>query len=517
MKLTPALRLTIGMISLTLGLLLVADYLGLTPDGEKVVVDQRVHYAEMLSVQMSLAAKQGDAMAMQSILWSAVKRNPELTSAGVRRADSVLLVEFGDHQAQWESAGTEGNTATHMSLPIIYQSKSIGRLEIVFMPVRAPGLMGLLQGRFIGLVVFFLVCGSFAYWFLLKRSLQYLDPSAVVPDRVRSALDVLANGVLIIDEKEQIVLANTAFMNKCGEPGRSLIGLKPSNIDWEFLGSRDEPRRLPWLDALASGEEISGVLLGLTAASGKKHIFIVNSVAISDDAGKPKGAMIGFDDVTDIEEKNAMLKSMLKELEVSKHEVEEQNKKLHVLATRDPLTNCFNRRAFNEQFDAALAEAKQNNTPISCFMTDIDHFKAVNDTHGHAAGDEIIKLVANVLNDNVRKDDVVGRYGGEEFCVMLPGIDAAAAHRIAERCRFQIESKVYDSIKVTNSFGISSVEFGSTDPEALINEADEALYRSKEGGRNRVTVWKELKESEPGKADSVDQIWSFNGVGSQEE
>lgn len=489
MNISPALRLTVGIISLTLSLLLVADYLGLTPDNDKVVIEQRVHYAEMLTVQMSLAAKQTDTQAMHSILWSAVKRNPELISAAVRRADGIILVEFGEHQSYWQSTASDQNSANQMSLPVIYRGRPMGRLEMVFEPLRPSSIRGFLEGRFIGLVAFFLIFGTFAYWFLLKRSLQYLDPSAVVPDRVRSALDVLANGVLIIDEKEQIVLANAAFVNKCGERGRSLLGLKPSNIEWEFLEKKDRQSDLPWIEALTTGKEVSGVLLGFNSPAGKKHIFIVNSVAISDETGKTKGAMIGFDDVTDIEEKNAMLKSMLKQLSQSKQEMEQQNKKLHVLATRDPLTDCFNRRAFNEQFQSALDIAKQNNSAIACFMTDIDHFKLVNDTHGHAAGDEIIKLVAKVLNDNVRKEDVVGRYGGEEFCVMLPGIDAAAAHRIAERCRFQIESQAYNDISVTNSFGISSIEFGSSDPEALINEADEALYRSKEGGRNRVTVW----------------------------
>lgn len=492
MKVSPAVRLTFGVVSLTLSLLLVADFLGFVPDGEKAVIEQRKHFAEMLSVQMSLATQKHDVAALQAILWAAVKRNDDLLSAGVRRKNLTLLVQFGDHQDQWGAVNDTRNTSTRMSLPIIQGQESFGRVELRFKPVAGVGLLSFAKGKLLGLVLFVVIGGSFSYWFLLNRSLRYLDPSSVVPDRVRSALDVLANGVLIVDENECIVLANAAFIKKCGySHKKSLIGLKPSRLKWQRCDDRREPGSdFPWLISLESGEEKVGFLLRMPNESGGERTFLVNSAPIYDENDKLKGAMIGFDDVTDIEEKNAMLNSMLKELEQSKSEVEKRNEKLHVLATRDPLTHCYNRRAFNDKFNKILEKAELNNEPVSCIMTDIDHFKLVNDTHGHAAGDEIIKLVASTLNDNVRVEDVVGRYGGEEFCIILPGINAITTQAIAERCRRHIQSKEYNTIKVTSSFGVSSTDWGCANSEMLVQQADEALYVSKDKGRNRVTLWR---------------------------
>jgi diguanylate cyclase (GGDEF)-like protein/PAS domain S-box-containing protein len=449
-----------------------------------------MHFAEMLSVQMSLAARTEDIAAMQSILWAAVKRNDELVSAAVRRNDNKLLVQFGEHDSEWASKGRQDtNSATHMSLPIMQRQASLGRIELVFEPLGAGGWRSLFQGGINGLIFFILLVGTLGYWFLLRRSLQYLDPNAVVPDRVRSALDVLSNGVLIVDEKERIVLVNEVFKKKMRFTEDELIGKKPSRLDWVFHSAKGQPRLLPWVESLRTSQPVTGVLLSYTPHNQPRCVFIVNSAPVFDENNKLKGAMIGFEDVTEIEQKNKRLKSMLNELEASKKEVEQQNKKLHVLATRDPLTDCFNRRAFNEMFAEALAEAKLTGQPVACVMTDIDHFKRVNDTYGHAAGDEIIKLAANAIRDNLREGDVIGRYGGEEFCIILPGLSTLQAHRIAERCRLLIEAQEYDGIKITNSFGIASTEAGCFDPELLVQRADEALYSSKEGGRNRVTVW----------------------------
>jgi diguanylate cyclase (GGDEF)-like protein len=122
-------------------------------------------------------------------------------------------------------------------------------------------------------------------------------------------------------------------------------------------------------------------------------------------------------------------------------------------------------------------------------MADIDFFKKVNDTYGHAAGDEVIKMAANSLREVVRDMDMVARFGGEEFCVILPGAPLEQAQLIAERCREKIAQKETNGIKVTGSFGVTSIRMGAVTANQLIQQADEALYYSKQHGRNQVTCW----------------------------
>ena len=165
------------------------------------------------------------------------------------------------------------------------------------------------------------------------------------------------------------------------------------------------------------------------------------------------------------------------------------------MATTDPLTGCFNRRYW---FDLALRETERSqrfNTPLAIIMTDLDHFKAVNDTYGHLVGDVVLMTVAKRLAENIRSVDVLGRYGGEEFSILLPGAALKEAQRIAERLRRSVAKSAVETeerdIPLTISLGVTCLRPGAdavtiTD---LIEKADKALYNAKQQGRNRVSVW----------------------------
>ena len=170
----------------------------------------------------------------------------------------------------------------------------------------------------------------------------------------------------------------------------------------------------------------------------------------------------------------------------------ERNKELDYLAARDPLTNCYNRRILFDLMNRDFADLEQFND-YSIIMVDIDHFKKVNDTHGHSEGDSVLREVANILQGSVRQSDIVARYGGEEFCIICPHAPLEQAMNIAENIRKKIESSDFNEIKVTCSFGLSSIKFKAKLPEKLIDQADMALYRSKASGRNQVTVWEFLE------------------------
>ena len=159
------------------------------------------------------------------------------------------------------------------------------------------------------------------------------------------------------------------------------------------------------------------------------------------------------------------------------------------LATTDPLTGVFNRRTFIELAEQELARSRRAETPVSIMMLDLDHFKRVNDTFGHLAGDEVLVAFTRLIRDCVRRGDLVVRYGGEEFCVLLPATTLFAATALAERIRNRCGSRPLTdkAFKVTVSIGLTAYS-GRKDAllADLLARADEALYRAKGEGRNQV-------------------------------
>ncbi len=162
------------------------------------------------------------------------------------------------------------------------------------------------------------------------------------------------------------------------------------------------------------------------------------------------------------------------------------------LSLRDPLTGLFNRRGLSERLVEELSRARRYGAPLSLMMVDIDHFKHVNDTHGHAIGDLVIGHVARLLTKDRRVSDIVARYGGEELVLLLPHTPLDGALSLAERLRFQIENTPCrtsgSQYHVTVSIGVALFEHGMREPADLLGAADHALYRSKREGRNRVSV-----------------------------
>jgi diguanylate cyclase (GGDEF)-like protein len=206
-----------------------------------------------------------------------------------------------------------------------------------------------------------------------------------------------------------------------------------------------------------------------------------------------RGCVVTFDDVTELERINTQLRAAMTDLEQSREQINRQNEELRLLAMRDALTGCFNRRALFEQFENLVAVAHAEDAPLCCIMTDIDYFKRINDTYGHAVGDRVLQVVARSLGGGLRDTDVLARYGGEEFCIALPGLGLDEALGIAERLRSEIEARAGKGVRtveglvVTASFGVTQLTPDVFDAAELIDLADQALYRSKKAGRNRVT------------------------------
>jgi diguanylate cyclase (GGDEF)-like protein len=227
-------------------------------------------------------------------------------------------------------------------------------------------------------------------------------------------------------------------------------------------------------------------------ADKKINTFLVNSAPIMGDENESRGAMASFEDVTELMKKKHELLAMLQVLRDSREEISRQNSELQILATRDTLTGCLNRRSFFGEFETLWQEAHDKGFPLSCLMVDIDHFKSVNDNHGHSKGDEVLKTIASILQASAGQCDVVGRFGGEEFCVVLPRQTIEEARAAGERIRQAIEDADPGGLHTTASLGASAVSLGASDQQQLLDEADKCLYVAKRNGRNQVVCWNDV-------------------------
>jgi two-component system, cell cycle response regulator len=230
-------------------------------------------------------------------------------------------------------------------------------------------------------------------------------------------------------------------------------------------------------------------------------IPIIMQTALDSTESKVEGLEAGADDYItkpiEFAELKARVRSMLRikrlqdELEERERQLLEANERLRHMSRTDALTSLENRRSIERQLDVMYAHSERLNEPMSCVMSDLDRFKAVNDTHGHHAGDAVLKQFAAILKKAAREIDVVGRYGGEEFIVLLPGTVLDAAVTFAERVRKEVEAHTFvfegGSIQRTASFGVAGWPHPRISTcEGLVRAADDALYVAKETGRNRV-------------------------------
>lgn len=207
-------------------------------------------------------------------------------------------------------------------------------------------------------------------------------------------------------------------------------------------------------------------------------------IAIKDENGKPKRLLGAHNNVSDIME-------IKQTLELQQEKIQLLNEQLKSQATHDFLTSLYNRRGVEEHLYQLLEYSKRENTPISFVMLDIDFFKRINDTYGHDTGDEVLKGVSNVLLYECRSSDIISRYGGEEFLIVMPNTAREAAMEATGRIRESIKKDTFaDGVSLTVSCGVSTrVEIEEETRkmiDTMMGEADRALYFAKEHGRDRI-------------------------------
>ncbi|HRP94701.1 MAG TPA: diguanylate cyclase [Rhodocyclaceae bacterium] len=284
---------------------------------------------------------------------------------------------------------------------------------------------------------------------------------------IKAAIDQAPTAMMITDRRGRIEYVNQAFVVCTGYGRDELLGRHPRML----MGPAAVPATYRKIrKTLVAGERWRGELVNVRKC-GSEHWVSLAVSPVRDPSGRIANYIAVREDITE------------------RKRFEEG---LRRLANFDALTGINNRRHLMELADLEWKRAVRYGTPLSLLVLDVDHFKQINDTHGHSVGDQAICLVAQACLNAVREIDVVGRYGGEEFVIVLPGTHFAGALELAERLRrrvagIRIKCGQPQPISLTASIGVASLQQGDTF-EQLLMAADKALYQAKRQGRDKVVA-----------------------------
>lgn len=482
-------------LALTLGLgvsalVLLAITLELIPNPQNRIIKSRTSLVKLLIVDVTTLAETKRMSDLSVLFRRAVAVEKDLVSIGLKRGmDDVYLTKT--HELHETYASRENSQDKQVfSAPVFLNLKKWAELEVVFREMDVKRAFGIPLYPF-GIVLFLFSSITLMAWAVLGKTFNYLNPSNVVPDRVKSALDTLAEGLVLIAPGGEIAHLNEAFARIINVKDDRILGTKLDDLNWapenESLGAD-----FPWVICQKTKERVCGEIIQLKMLGSPIRKFVVNATPIKGKGNSIRGALVSFDDVTAIENKNAELARVILSLRSSRDEVERQNEKLNFLASFDPLTKCLNRRAFFSRFEKDWNDNETDD--ISVMMIDVDHFKLINDNHGHSIGDEVLRRMGELLREVVSSHGLVCRYGGEEFVVLLTGVKFEKCLEIAEQIRSCLQGAMVEGVQFTASIGVSSRGFGAMDPQHMLDQADESLYDAKKSGRNQIVRFDQRPE-----------------------
>ncbi|MCX6074320.1 MAG: diguanylate cyclase [Campylobacterales bacterium] len=293
--------------------------------------------------------------------------------------------------------------------------------------------------------------------------MREIKQSRMQIDKLSKIVEQIDDNVILTDKEGAITFVNEAFCHHTGYVRTDILGKSPRIFK---SGNHDSLFYEGLWRTILSGEVFRGIFIN-KKKNGDLYYEDKTITPLKDD----KNIVIGF-----VSSGKDVTQETLLHQEIER------------IATIDNLTGIYNRHKFEELFVLETERSRRFTLPLSMIMIDIDHFKVVNDTYGHDIGDEVLKYLAKIVHNNIRKLDIFARWGGEEFLVLSPGIDLEDARTLAEKLRLAVEEATFPTIKkITISLGVSTFKKDDTFLE-LFKRADKGLYYAKEQGRNQVGV-----------------------------
>jgi diguanylate cyclase (GGDEF)-like protein/PAS domain S-box-containing protein len=298
-------------------------------------------------------------------------------------------------------------------------------------------------------------------------------------------IETMRDGVLVLDGQNRIVDINPAM--------ETFIEGKASL----YMGKNAFEVLKPWMEKTGLVQDEKEIRSELTVPLNPSLSLDLRVTPLYDRNQVLSGRLMVFRDITERKQVERKLRHANYKLQGQLIEIGLLQSKLREQAIRDSLTNLFNRRYLEETLDRELSRAARENYPVCVIMIDLDHFKRVNDTYGHEAGDLVLRAIADVLSEQSRRGDFACRYGGEEFVITMPNITMDVAYSRAEALRqaLNLLSVPYEyySLSVTISMGIACFPENGQTREAILRAADRALYAAKEAGRDHILCYDELQ------------------------
>lgn len=304
---------------------------------------------------------------------------------------------------------------------------------------------------------------------------------AAEKERLRVTLEAIADGVIATDENGDIVFVNAVAERLIGQDAAAVVGKSAASILVLHDVDTDQVQPCPGLKCIAERQTVdAGENLVLVRTDGQRRDIRCTAAPVIMPDGSISGSVLVFQDVT--------------------HARAHQRQLAHS-ATHDGLTGLTNRVAFDQKLDTALVAARAGRVEHALLYADLDHFKPINDTAGHAAGDELLKQVAATLRESCRSHDMVARVGGDEFAVLLEGCSLDGAKRVAEKISRAIHALVFTwagrNYRIGVSIGLTIISNQPASPLGFMGEADAACYAAKGKGRGQIVAFSEMLNPSP--------------------
>jgi len=462
-KQTAKFRVAAGQTGLLVSILLVAVLLGLVPDRHAAVRQGRAALAECLALNASGIVSRSDVSRLKTDLNVLVERNPELLSAAINRADGNPVVVIGDHADHWQAMTSEFSSDTQVHVPIFAGERKWGQLELRFSSAYGTGIFQFVQSQIVPLVMYLTGAGFLVFYLYLGKMLKHLDPSRAIPQRVRSALDTMAEGLLVVDLKGQIVLANSAIAEILGADADGLIGKTTQDFDWQNRdGSPLQQQDSPWTRCLQTGDLERSAQVHLKDSASQLRAFIVNCSPILSGGGKRGGVLISFDDVTQLEEKKVEL-GKAKEAAESANQAKSQFLANMSHEIRTPMNAILGftdilRRGYgrsNQDPTKYLNTIHSSGEHLLCLINDILDLSKVES--GHMEVERISCSPWTIVKDVVQVLGIKANEKGIYLRVEAKGPVPESILSDAARIRQVITNLVGNSIKFTEKGGVTVV------------------------------------------------------------